>query len=149
MSIGKQKICTLTLNVRGIVSASKRRKIFLWLKNQKANIMFLQETHSTKSNEIQFKNSWYGKSWFGASDSPHSKGVGILLSNTSEIEFISSHDNNDGRSLLLNININGSPFTLVNVYAPNDISSRIKYFNNLLEWIRNKAHYINNLINRG
>ena len=37
----------LSLNVRGIRDLNKRKSIFTWTRNQKADIIFLQETFST------------------------------------------------------------------------------------------------------
>ena len=45
----------LSLNVRRIREQTKRRSIFSYLKDQKANIYFLQETYSEPADEI------YGK----------------------------------------------------------------------------------------
>ena len=37
----------LCLNVRGLRDLDKRKSIFTWVKNQEADIIFLQETYST------------------------------------------------------------------------------------------------------
>ena len=37
-------------NVRGISNFNKRRTIFTWCRKQKADIIFLQETHSKKGD---------------------------------------------------------------------------------------------------
>ena len=50
----------LSLNVRGIREQTKRRSIFSYLKDQKANIYFLQETYSEPADEILWKNEWNG-----------------------------------------------------------------------------------------
>ena len=43
----------LSLNVRGLGNFRKRRAIFTWCRKQNADLIFLQETHSTKSCESQ------------------------------------------------------------------------------------------------
>ena len=48
----------LSLNVRGLSNFKKRRAIFAWCRKQNANIIFLQETHSTGNNEKQWKAEW-------------------------------------------------------------------------------------------
>ena len=45
----------LSLNVRGISNFRKRRTTFTWCKTQKVDVIFLQETHSTKDNELFWK----------------------------------------------------------------------------------------------
>ena len=46
------------LNVRGISNFRKRRTVFTWCRKQKADVNFLQETHSTKDNELKVLNSF-------------------------------------------------------------------------------------------
>ena len=54
MAKDRININMLSLNVRGIGNVKKRKKLFCWLQNQKANVIFLQETHCTKSkNGVQ------------------------------------------------------------------------------------------------
>ena len=45
------KFDVLSLNVRGIRDQIKRRSIFSYLKDPKANIYFLQETYSERADE--------------------------------------------------------------------------------------------------
>ena len=46
------------LNVRGISNFRKRRTVFTWCRKQKGDVNFLQETHSTKDNELKVLNSF-------------------------------------------------------------------------------------------
>ena len=41
----------VSLNVRGLRSLNKRKAILTWLIKQKADIAFLQETHSSSEDE--------------------------------------------------------------------------------------------------
>ena len=50
----------MSLNVRGISNFKKRRTIFTWCRRKSADVIFLQETHSNKTTEIQWKNEWGG-----------------------------------------------------------------------------------------
>ena len=50
-----QKCKVLSLNVRGIREQTKRRGIFSYLKDQKADFYFLQETYSTVADEVVWK----------------------------------------------------------------------------------------------
>ena len=45
----------VSLNVRGLSNFRKRRAIFTWCRKQKADLIFLQETHSTKAGEYNKK----------------------------------------------------------------------------------------------
>ena len=51
----------VTLNVRGLNNRVKRRAIFRWVKNLRADIAFFQETHSTREIENFWKNSGMGR----------------------------------------------------------------------------------------
>ena len=52
------KIRFITLNVRGITDLTKRNKFMLWIKNQKAQIAFLQETYCTINNFEKFNRTF-------------------------------------------------------------------------------------------
>ena len=45
----------VSLNVRGLSNFRKRRAIFTWCRKQKADLIVLQETHSTKADEFKWK----------------------------------------------------------------------------------------------
>ena len=47
----------VSLNVRGLSNFRKRRAIFTWCRKQKADLIFLQETHSTKESEYKWKKN--------------------------------------------------------------------------------------------
>ena len=51
----------VSLNVRGIRVQTKRRSIFSYLKDQGANVYFLQGTYSEPADENMWKNEWGGK----------------------------------------------------------------------------------------
>ena len=135
-----------TLNVRGMVSKSKREKILLWMKRHKVDIACLQETHCTKHKLSLFQNSWKGLSVYGLSNSSHSRGVGILFSEKLDVKLDNFTSLNDGRAILVNVVINQKEFVIVNCYAPNEESERIKWFGNLVHWVNKNATNLNNLI---
>ena len=64
----------LSLNVRGIRSSTKRKALFLWFNKQKADIIFLQETYSTKEVEAIWITQYKGK-MFCSHGTNHSRGV--------------------------------------------------------------------------
>ena len=65
-------------NVKGISNFQKRRTMFTWCRKLKADIMFLQETHSTVKTETQWKNEWNAEiiTSYGGSNA---RGVAILI----------------------------------------------------------------------
>ena len=54
-------VSILSLNVRGMVSSAKKRTdIFNWVKEKKASIICLQETHSSMEVETAWSDEWGG-----------------------------------------------------------------------------------------
>lgn len=70
----------ISLNIRGISNYRKRRTIFTWCKRQKADIIFLQETHSKEGIEVQWKREW-GAPLFCSHGASNARGVTILKIN--------------------------------------------------------------------
>ena len=68
----------LSLNVRGIRDLNKRKTIFTWVRNQKADIIFLQEIFSTPDVFDSWKFQWPGDMYY-SHGSNHSKGVLVLI----------------------------------------------------------------------
>ena len=54
------KCKVFSLNVRGMREQTKRRSIFTYLKDQKADFYFLQETYSDASDESMWQSEWGG-----------------------------------------------------------------------------------------
>ena len=86
----------LSLNVRGIRSCIKRKALFMWLTQQKADIIFLQETYSTKEVEDIWNTQYNGKSFYSHGTN-HSCGVMILIKDDLEFEVKSSVSDSKGR----------------------------------------------------
>ena len=74
----------LSLNVRGVRAATKRKALFTWLSERRYDIIFLQETYSTVDVEDIWRTQWRGKLFF-AHGSNHSCGVMILV--RSDLDF--------------------------------------------------------------
>ena len=100
------KFDVLSLNVRGIRDQIKRRSIFSNLKNQKANIYFLQETYSERADEKIWTNEWGGELFF-SHGTTHSKGVCILINPFAQPKIDYYYANDSGRIVLITITLNG------------------------------------------
>ena len=116
----------LSLNVRGIRSATKRRALFTCLNELWYDIIFLQETYSTVEVEDICRTQWRGKLFF-AHGSNHSCGVIILV--RSDLDFnprtISCED--EGLSIIIETEVQGSPFLFVTIYAPNKVQDQCRF----------------------
>jgi len=127
----------ITLNARGLLEKSKRDEIMQWMKRQKADVILLQETHYT-SDIISFINcEWQGDA-FHSFGTNRSKGVSTLITSKQiPINVTNHYDTNDGRTLLVNVELYGNVFTVVNVYAPNNGRERELFFEKLTKWVGN------------
>ena len=105
----------MTLNVRGLRDPMKRRSIFCFLKEA----YFLQETYSELSDENIWRSEWGGVIFF-SHGSTHSKGVCILMNPSLNCAFDNLQKDQNGRIVLVDLSLNGSKFSLCNIYVPND-----------------------------
>ena len=68
----------VSLNVGGLSNFRKCRVIFTWCRKQKADLIFLQETHSTKAGEYKWKKDW-GSEIIFSHGSSNARGVAVLI----------------------------------------------------------------------
>ena len=120
----------LSLNVRGIRDLQKRKSIFTWVRNQKADIIFLQETYSTPDVFQSWKFQWPGDMYF-SHGSNHSKGVFLLIRETLQFELKSVRKDSHGRFIIVEALVQDSPVLLINVYAPNITNDATDFYENL------------------
>ena len=127
----------LSLNVRGIRNYDKRKAIFLWISKQNADVIFLQETYSTKEVEHVWGLQWKGEIFF-AHGSEHSKGVMILTKEGLDIKISDSQLDPEGRFIFLHTVIQDSRFCLINIYVPNKVKYQKVFFESLISLIDQK-----------
>ena len=146
MASKTNNVKVMSLNVRGLNDSLKRKKVFGWINQQKPHIVFLQETFCTNKLQPYINSMWKGKVIHSLTDSNHSRGVAILLSENLDYKIINVHESKDGRKLLLNIEMLNNVFSLVCVYAPNRVKDRSDYFKDLHKWFNKNALNSNNAI---
>ena len=97
----------------------KRQAVFRHVRLKKYNIICLQDLHIQRLQESYIKAEWGYNIYFSCFNNS-SRGVMILLNNNFEhkVEFVNSDVK--GNYIILDINIEGQKFTLVNLYEPND-----------------------------
>ena len=132
------KFDVLSLNVRGIRDQIKRRSIFSYLKDQKANIYFSQETYSERADENIWRKEWGGELFF-SHGTKHSKGVCILINPFVQPKVDYSYANDSGRIVLITITFNGQKLSLCNIYAPNDQVNQLQFMQELNNCIIDKS----------
>ena len=124
----------LSINARGIANDKKRRTIFDFHRNN-ADILIIQETHSTAECERIWRNEWGGKIIF-SHGSGSARGIAMLMT-----EKVSQHMQNievsiEGRYIMADICHDQQIVTIAAIYAPNE-NNRI-FFQELAEKLRTR-----------
>ena len=117
-----------TVNLRGLVESTSRKLTFSTFREEKCDIVCIQEAHCTVNNVNAITNDWKGESVCCFTDSPFSRGVCILFKEGVDIKIINKHVSDDGSMVIVNVLYDNDPITLFNVYAPNSDSSRCVFF---------------------
>ena len=117
----------ISLNVKGLREKVKRRAIFNYCR-ERADIICLQETHSSSEVEKSWILEWRGQILFSHGET-NARGVCILFK--SKVEITDIERDLDGRRVGCTISIDNTPISLVNIYAPNKDSPN--YFMELIE----------------
>lgn len=131
--MGHSHIIT-SLNVRGLREHKKRSNLFFWLRKKQFDITLIQETYWTEELTTKLQKEWEGKILLN-SGTQHSKGTAILFKGNLNCEILNVHKSDDSRIILTNIKLEDKTITLINIYAPNQISERKTFFNKVQKWI--------------
>lgn len=102
----------------------------MYLKDQKADFCFLQETFSKASDEAIWRNEWGGQIYF-SHGTCHSKGVCVLINRAVKEKVTCTSSDTSGRIILINITYNGLKLSLCNIYAPNDHTQQLGFIQEL------------------
>ncbi|KAK7486284.1 hypothetical protein BaRGS_00022454 [Batillaria attramentaria] len=131
MSMGDLKL--ITLNARGIKNKNKRKALFSFFKQNKYDIICLQETHITKEAADGWERKWGGKLLYTAG-TERSRGEIILIAKhlSDNITVAKTCD----RITVATVKVHNLCFTLINVYAPNDTASKLAFLNKLSDIIK-------------
>ena len=108
----------------------KRKALLIWLQKQNADVIFLQETYSSKEIENNWRRQWKGPMFF-AHGSNHSCGVLVLIKDGLEFDMKSKLADDNGRYILLDVTVQGSNYILGNIYAPNKTKEQCSFFEDL------------------
>uniref|UniRef100_A0A3Q3FAS6 exodeoxyribonuclease III n=1 Tax=Labrus bergylta TaxID=56723 RepID=A0A3Q3FAS6_9LABR len=105
-----------------ISNPMKRKNILNYLKTQDCSIaffFFLQESHFTDAEHLKLKRDWVGEVFY-SSDISRSRGVVILCHKRITMKVLSQEKDSTGRWIILKCDINQEPYTLINIYGPNN-----------------------------
>ena len=113
----------ISVNVRGIKDTIKRRSIFNHYR-ARANVICLQETHSTKDDESIWQAEWGGQIIFSHGQS-NARGVCILITNELPYQIVKTSMDIEGRIIACELENIDDPtkrlaLDLCCVYGPNN-----------------------------
>lgn len=138
MSSNNVKI--MSLNVNGLNIPKKKKRVMTKLKKEKAQIIFLQETHLTQSEHDKLKRYGYRNLYYSSYKGRYSRGVVTLISNMIQFDCEKELKDGEGRYVIVKGRLENEPITLVNIYAPPESDN--KFFKALLDVIAVEAEGI-------
>ena len=118
-------ICSI--NTNGLQQSEKRQRLIEWSKQQQCNILLMQETHFSQNIENKLIQDFKG-SLYQSNGTSNSRGVAIWIKKNVEFKLIDEYKDNEGRLLLINFEINNVIYTIINIYAPNNMNKRNTFF---------------------
>ena len=100
------------------------------MSKKNADIVFLQETHSKKETEVQWKNEW-GADIILSHGNSNSRGVATLLKKGIDCTIHSKTIDPQGRYIILKADIANHKYNLINIYALNKDNDIANFFEKL------------------
>ena len=127
----------MSVNVRGIANAEKRRAIF---EKHRANsdILILQETHSHPNCEQVWQNEWGGKVIFSHGNS-NSRGVAVFTTKAIFDKIENIYKDIEGRIIIFDIIEGDFIISIAAVYAPNVDTP--EFFRELQKVLRDRSEH--------
>ena len=112
--------------------------MFTWCCKRKADVIFLQETHSKEDSEKQWANEWGGESFF-SHGSPNSCRVAILIRNNFNCVIQKSIVDPQGRFIILKAGIQDKVYILVNILRQTKTKSAANFIKTYIQCYRQKT----------
>lgn len=94
-------------------------RVLTFLKKEKVDIAFLQETHLSIEEHKKLKRDWVGEVYFSSFTS-NKRGTAILIHKRIPFLFKEQYSDFGGRQILIKGMLYGQELTLLNIYAPNE-----------------------------
>ena len=112
-------ITICSLNTRGLSCKQKRKDVLNFLKQKKYSIYCLQDTHFTEKEEKFIRSKW-GYEIILNCYSSQSRGTAIFFNNNFEYKVNRTKKDTQGNKIVIEIEMHGKKFTLINIYGPNN-----------------------------
>lgn len=108
----------VSLNVNGLNNPVKRSKVVAKLKKEKAQVIFLQETHLPSQEHEKLKRLGYKNTYYNSYRQSRKRGVATLIANSVRFECYREVSDKEGRYFLIKGKLENKLVTLVNIHAP-------------------------------
>ena len=106
-------------NCDGLGGAPKRVAVFTKLKRKGPDAIFcLQETHCTERSQSDFEKDFNTHHLFFSNGSSNSSGVLTAIPKSWDMKILRQDQDENGRFLILDIEIDQDIFTIANIYMP-------------------------------
>lgn len=127
----------LSLNVNGLNHPAKRHSLWSEIRDSRADVIAIQETHFKNSQQPSFSHKDFPHIFF-ASAPEKKRGVMILVKNSVAFSLRDVIRDPDGRFLILQGDFNSLPLTLVSIYAPN--SHQLRFLHRVIKRTRSSLY---------
>lgn len=121
-----------SLNINGGRDVGKRFLLSDLITRKKLSVVFLQETHTDNSNELEWEVWWRGESMLSHGTNV-SAGVAILFEPGLQLSIEKKAEIVPGRLLIVHAQIRNHSFAFINIYAPTVGAERVIFFKKLEE----------------
>ena len=105
------------LNCNGLSDDVKRNAVFEKFKKMGEGIFLLQTTHCTAENKQKWRSEW-GNNVYFSNGASNARGVAIIIIDNYEYKKLKVEKDIEGRFLILEIERQGTTYTIGNIYAP-------------------------------
>ena len=113
-----------SLNINGFLSGDRQNLCAEFMRLNNYDVLFLQETHFTDTKQVrEIEKLFEAKIYFSFGQS-NSCGVGIIIRDKSDIEYISHRFDTQGRIVSVDVCLGEKEFRLISLYAPNNSRER-------------------------
>uniref|UniRef100_A0A5F8GP06 exodeoxyribonuclease III n=1 Tax=Monodelphis domestica TaxID=13616 RepID=A0A5F8GP06_MONDO len=120
---GSPQMTIITLNVNGMNSPIKRRRIAEWIRIQNPTICCLQETHMRRVDTHKVRIKGWSKTFWASTDRKKA-GVVIMISDKANAKIDLIKRDREGNYILLKGTLDNEEISLINMYAPNNIAPK-------------------------
>ena len=125
-----------TLNLNGAREMRKRAMLYEFVRLKKIDVLLIQETHSDKRNETDWKTEWEGEIVLSSLNSM-SGGVGILFARSFTPVSYEVHSKVEGRLIMVKAKFEKCNIVFINLYAPVNGQERAIVLNDLNDLLLN------------